>query len=234
MNTRPPTEQEFRRWVTYKTRFIGKTKPMVQALVVFGEIANAAQNEIERITGQRPNIVTEQQAQRINEIGRRASILDNQITGVLLQKYGVAIDDDGTLNIVAAAAPEGDIYPRDEMALGIAPIIIAVGIAAVTLLIAGDQAEDRLEKQAQIEATRLQQKMLAADLEMMKQPSEKRTQWEQWKKQAATRAKEAAKAIPGSTGWIQKFLGNKGTSILVAGVIGIAAAYFLIPKLRRN
>lgn len=233
MNTRPPTEAESARWVTFKTRFDGQTKPMVQGLVLLGQIANDAQNLADSL-GVKLSIVTKQDADIINEIGRRAAIIDRQITGVLLQKYGVQIDDSGALNIVAASAPESDVFPNDEINLGIAPIIIVAAIAAVTLLIAGDQAEDMLEKKAKIEALKLQQKMIEADRQMMNKPPEVRQQWERWKKTAAEHVKTVAKDLPGSQGWLQKFIGNKGTSIFVAGIVGIAALYFLLPKLRRN
>ena len=234
MTTRQPTIEESARWTKYKTRFIGKTKPMVQSLIVFAELANSAENEIESITGVRPEIIDDEATSRVSEIGRRAQILDNQITGVLLQKYGVQFDNSGALNIVGSSAPEEDIYPTEELSLGFAPIIIVAGIAAVTLLIAGDQAEDRLEKAAQIEAIKLQQKMLEADRQMMNKPEAQRRQWESWKKTASVTAQKAAKNISGSSSWLEKFVGSKGTSILVAGIVGVAALYFLLPKLRRN
>lgn len=232
--TRQPTQIESARWETFRNRYERKTKPLVQALIVFAKLADSAQSSIESITGTRPNIIDAKQAAIINELGRRARILDNQITGVLLQKYAVQIDDEGNLNIVGASAPEGDIYPRDEALLGLAPIIIAAGIFAVTLLIAGDDANDALEKQARIEALKLQQKMLQADREMMKRPEPERKQWEAWKKNAAATAKQAAASIEGSQSWLEKFIGKKGTSILTAGIIGVAALYFLLPALRRN
>jgi type II secretory pathway pseudopilin PulG len=234
MSTRPPNEQESRRWITYRTRFEAKTKPMVQALVLLGKMADAAQNEIQAITGTNPHIVTQEAAATINEVGRRAQILDNQITGVLMQKYGVQFDDAGNMNIVGQTADENDIYPTDELSLGFAPIIIIAGIAAVTLLIAGDQAEDRLEQKAKIEALKLQQRMLEADRQMMTKPEPQRAQWERWKKTASEHASTVAKSIPGSQGWLSKFIGSKGTSIIIAGIVGIAAVYFLVPKFRRN
>lgn len=232
--TREPTQIESDRWEAYQRRFIGRTSPLVKSLVLLAQLAESAQNEFKSITGGTVNIIDADQAATINEIGRRAQILDNQITGVLLQKYAIQLDPDGKLNIVAPSAPEGDIYPRTDMALGIAPIIIAAGIMAITLLIAADDANDALEKKAKIEALKLQQKMLEADRQMMSKPENERKQWEQWKKNAAETAKNAVSNIPGSTGWLEKFLGSKGSSILIAGLVAVAAAYFLIPTLRRN
>jgi hypothetical protein len=233
-STREPTQIESDRWEAYQHRFIGRTSPLVKSLVLLAQLAESAQNEIKSITGKIINIIDADQAAAINEIGRRAQILDNQITGVLLQKYAIQLDNDGKLNIVAPSAPEGDIYPRTDMSLGIAPIIIAAGIMAITLLIGADEANDALEKKARIEAIKLQQKMLDADREMMSLPDNQRKQWEQWKTHAAETAKNAVANIPGSSGWIEKFLGKKGSSILVAGLVAVAAAYFLIPTLRRN
>lgn len=233
-NTRTPTQYESDRWEGYKNRFVLKTSPLVKALVVLAQLGESAQNEIKRITGNGVNIVDTETAGVINEIGRRAQILDNQITGVLLQKYAIQIDGNNNLNIVAPSAPEGDIYPRENMALGLAPIIIAAGIMAITLLIAADDANDALEKKAGIEALKLQQKMLEADRQMMTRPENERKQWENWKKSAADTAQKAASRIPGSSPWLEKFIGRKGSSILIAGLVAVAAAYFLIPTLRRN
>jgi len=232
--TREPTAIELNRWENYQTRFIGVTSPLVKSLVALAQIAENAQAEFAKITGQQIVIVDSQTADTINEIGRRAKILDNQINGVLLQKYAIQIDGDGNLNIVAPSAPETDIYPRDNMSLGLAPIIIAAGIMAVTLLIAADQANDALEKKSKIEALKLQKAMIDADRQMMSRPENERRQWEQWKKNAAETAKTVAANIPGSLPWLDKFIGKRGTSILVAGIIAVAAAYLLIPKLRRN
>jgi hypothetical protein len=232
--TRIPTQNESDRWESYQRRFVAKTSPMIQGLVLLAQFAEGAQREIEQITGKRPVIIDADQAATINEIGRRAQILDNQITGVLLQKYAIQIDNGGHLNIVAPSAPETDIYPRDNMALGIAPIIVAAGIMAITLLIAADDARDALEQKAKLEAIKLQQRMLEADAAMMNRPDSERTQWERWKQNAAQAAKKAVSNIPGSGSWAEKFVGQKGTSILVAGLVAVAAAYFLIPTLRRN
>ena len=234
MNKRQPTENESIRWMRFKTRFDAKTKPMVQGLVLLARLADRAQNFINETTGASVVLVDQNNAANINELGRRAEIIERQITGVLLQKYGVQFDDTGAINIVAASAPESDIYPRDEISLGIAPIIIVAGIAAVTLLIAGDQVEDMLEKKAKIEALKLQAKMLEADRQMMSKAPEVRQQWERWKKNAAETVAKVAEDMPGSKGWLERFLGGKSTSILVAGVVGVAALYFLLPKLRRH
>jgi hypothetical protein len=126
------------------------------------------------------------------------------------------------------------VYPSDEINLGLAPIIIVAGIAAVTLLLAGDQVKKGLEEKTKIEALRLQQKILAADKEMINKSDAVRKQWESWRKDAAQTIKNVATSIPGTEGLAEKLLGTKGASILVAGLVGIAALYFLIPSFRRN
>lgn len=233
-NTRKPTKDESERWERYRNSFDRKTKPVVDGLLSLGGIAIDAQREIEEITGKAPNIITQDQLKTLATIEYRAQILNRQINGVLTHKYAVQFDDENQLNIVGATAAEGDIYPSEDMSLGLAPIIIAAGIFAVTLLMSGDAANDALEKKAKIEALKLQQRMLQADKEMMFLPESQRKQWEDWKKKAASAAKIAASQIPDSESWLDKFFGRKSTTILTAGAVGIAALYFLLPKLRRN
>lgn len=227
METRKPTREESRRWIAFRSRFDHRTSPMVKALVTLANLADEAQN----ITG--TTIIDAETAKRVNDIGYRARIMSSQIDGVLLKNYFVQIDDTGALNIVANQADEADIYPTEEN-LGIAPILIGIGIAVVTLLIAGDQHQRALEKEAKVEAIKLQRKMVEADLEMMSAPAEKRKQWESWKKTTAKNADVVAKRLNGNKSWMQRFVGERATSMLVAAAIGVAALYILLPQLRRN
>jgi hypothetical protein len=232
MNTRDPDVQEIALWTKYRVQFQAITRPKVQALVFLAKVANAAQNEIQAITGTPQSIIDEASAKRINLLGHYSQILENQITGVALKKYGIKIDDNGEIGIFADAAPEGDIFPSFS-GLGF-PFLIVAGIAAVTLLASGFITLKIIEARAKDETTRLMAKMTEADREMMNKPKEEREQWERWKKNAAKQAADAAKNIPGVNGLLERFIGTKGTSIAIGGLLGIAALYFLIPKLRRN
>lgn len=228
MDTRPPSSAESKRWTAYRRRFENVTAPLVKSLGVLGNMAESA----EQITG--TTILDDDTAAVLNDLGYRATILSNQITGVLLKKYCVQIDDDNNLNIVADQASEADIYPSTALSLGIAPILIAAGIFAVTLLIGADQANDALEKKAKIEATKLQQKLVDADLQMASAPADQRAQWEKWKKQSKKQAELVAHNAHDNQSWLQKFLGEKGATVVIASLLGIAALYALLPALRRN
>jgi hypothetical protein len=199
------------------------------------------QNEIGQLTGTKPVIVSQGDADIVNEIGRRAKILNTLITKVLLKTYAVRFAN-GDMDIVSLSeeVDGGDYYPQDSISmsygdLGIAPIIVAAGIVAVTLLIAGDQAGDRLEKQAEIERLKLQQAALKADQDMATKPKEVRDQWTAWKKQTAAANEAALKANPTARGWIEKVLGSKGTMALVVGALAIGALMaFGPPKVGRR
>ena len=232
-DTRKPTTAESEKWSRFQVRFDRKTKPLVQALIAFAHIARDANAKVIEITGNDPRIIGSDEIAIISEIGRRGQIIDNIIQGVILQRYVVAFDAD-SFNVVATDAPESDSYPIGDTGLGLAPIIVAAGIFAVTLLIAADQTVNMLEQRAKIEAIKLQQKMLEADRQMMALPEGDRKRWETWKKSAADTAAQAARNISGTGSFIEKFFGSKGTTIIIAGILGIAAAYVLVPMLRRN
>lgn len=209
---------------------------MVRALVLLARYANDAQNEITRLTGSIPDIVTTSDERIINEIGRRGELLSDYIEGVYLKRYAVRFAD-GDLDIVSFNQEHTALaYPTDEIQIdgfGIAPIIVVAGIAAVTLLIAGDQAADRLEQQTKLEALKIQNKMIDADRYMATQPEPIRKQWGEWKESAATRAKEAAKNLRENTPWIERFLGKKGTAGLFVGLFALGGIAIALRELRK-
>jgi outer membrane murein-binding lipoprotein Lpp len=234
METREPNARELALWKKYKAQFEGSTRPKVQALVMLAKIANSAQDTARAITGEPINIIDQETATRINTIGHYAQILDNQLTGVLLKKYGVRFDDAGELQIVAGPGyDEADIMPSFE-GLGVAPFLIVAGITAVVLLAGGFVTLRVVEERTKNETQRLMKDMAELDAKMLKQPKEQREQWTEWKTKAAKQAAAAAKHIPGASGLLQKFLGSKGATIAIAAGAGIAALYLLIPRLRRN
>jgi hypothetical protein len=235
METRDPNTQEIARWQKYKSQFEGSTRPKVQALVMLAKLADAAQNEATAITGTPQKIIDADAANRINMLGHYAQILDNQLTGVALKKYGVQFTDDGDVQIVASPGDysEADILPSFS-GFGVAPFLIVAGIAGVVLLAGGFITLRVIEERTKNESTRLMKDMAELDAKMMERPKEDRAQWDSWKAKAAKQAAAAAKNIPGASGLLQKFLGTKGATIAIAAAAGIAALYFLAPNLRRN
>jgi hypothetical protein len=236
-----PTAAQSAFWDRWRSKIERRVVPKAKALVLLAEVCNDMQNEIGQLTGTKPVIVSQADADIVNEIGRRAKILNTLITKVLLKTYAVRFAN-GDMDIVSLSeeVDGGDYYPKDQISmsygdLGIAPIIVAAGIVAITLLIAGDQAGDRLEKQAEIERLKLQQAALKADQDMATKPKEVRDQWTAWKKQTAAANEAALKANPTARGWIEKVLGSKGTMALVVGALAIGALMaFGPPKLGRR
>lgn len=217
-----PTPSQSRQWEKFQARIDGRTVPIAKGLILLARFGNDAQNEITRLTGGIPPIVTTDDERIVNEIGRRGQILERLVRGALLRNYGVRFID-GDLDIVSQTEPNGaDIYPAEGVNLGIAPIIVVAGIVAFTLLIAGDQAADRLESEAKIEALRLQKRMVDADREMARQPPEVRRQWSKWKDSAANQAAAAMGSIRGEKGWLETFIGSRGTMGLIAGGLALA------------
>lgn len=232
MNTREPTATESGIWERFRNQFETSVSPKVRVLILLAKVGLAAQNKIQDLTGSNLKVIDEQTGQNIANLGRYAQIIENQITGVLVKKYAVKIEEN-ELSIVGAGAPEGDIMPQFS-GFGIAPILIAAGVAAVTLLAGGFITLKIIEERSKNEALRITERLTELDREMLKQPEEKRAQWTAWKKQTAAETEAAAKSIPGASGLLSRFLGDRGTSIAIAGLIAIAGAYLLIPQFRRN
>jgi hypothetical protein len=238
MNTRDADTRESGLWLKYKTRFEARTKPMIEALNLLGSAARFMETAVKNISGNDIDIIDDAQTQRIAALYYRMQVLDRQITGVLLKKYFVKFDDAGEIGIFADAADEADVFPAltetGVSGFGAVGILIGIGIAAVTLLVGGFEVLKGMEIQADKEAKRIMERMQAVDAKMMQLPPEKRQDWISFRKSAVEQVKAQAKKIPGAEGLLAKFLGSKSASMLIAGGLGIAALYFLIPRLRRN
>lgn len=237
MNTRDATAREGNLWLKYKTRFDGKTKPMIEALNLLANAAGFMEPVVNNFIGDDIDIITHEQQQQIAALYHRMQTMDRQISGVILKKYFVKFDDSGEIAIFADQADEADVLqPLDGSVSGFGGvgILIGIGIAAVTLISGGFFTMQIMETQAETEAKKIMERMQKVDARMMKLPPEKVAQWEKIKASAIEQVKAHAAKIPGASGLLSKFLGSKGASIAIAGGLAIAAAYFLIPQLRRN
>ncbi len=229
-----PTRSQSEKWGRFKNRVRKSTIPKVKAVIIIAQLATDAQKEVERLTGSIPDIVTTEDEYRVGQMGHRAQILERLVHGVILHKYQLNFLA-GNLNIVSNEQNEKDVFPLDTIKFGLHPVIVVAGIAAFTLLIAGDQATDRLEHAARLQAVKLQRDMVKADRFMAQQPKPIRDQWTRWKKSAAERAKKAAKAIGADKSWLEKFIGSKGTmAIVIALIIGVAIFAGMPGKLKEQ
>jgi hypothetical protein len=223
---REPTGDESAKWMRYNNRIKTLTWT-IHGVTTLGEIAESAQRAFKEITGETFTIITDKDRLIIEGLDQRIRILLNQISGVYLKDYGVKFVD-GDINIVALRIANNtekiqrDTYPMDNnLNLGLAPIIIVAGIAAVTILIAGDQATDRLEQKAKIEAIRLQRAMVKADLKMATAPEPQRKQWSEWKKSAAKVAEKAAKDSKVELSFLD-MMKQKGSTALILVLLAAA------------
>lgn len=233
METRKPTTQEIARWNRFKKYFETVTGPRVKALGVLAMAAQKFESDIEQLTGTRPIILSDTDKSNITEIQRRGAIMDRLITSVLTNKYGVQFNENGVMSIVGNQADEGDIYPRDEIELGVVWWVV-IGVVAVVLLVNSDQSNKRLANDSENVAVRMQDKMVAQDIKLLNAPKDVRDRWAQMKQETAKAARAALRESPTQPGWFSKIFGDKGTSMLIAGAVGIAAIYFLVPMMRRN
>lgn len=231
--TRDSTDKENAVWLKFKTQFESSTKPKVQGLVLLAKTANAIQNTVQELTGSIPDLVDTDFEARVNQLGNMVQTIDNQITGVILKKYAISVDKDtGELQILAAPGQynEGDVLTFS----GFGNPLVYVAIGAVVLLAGGFITLKVVEERTKAEVQNTLYKMQRLNAHMATQPEAIRKAYDKSKEQITEQVKAAAKQIPGATGLIEKFLGSKGATIAIAAAVGIAALYFLIPRLQRN
>jgi len=229
--TRAPTQSESDRWDTFFNQIIKRTFPTAHGCLGLGEGAVKLRVFLtDVLKADVPYPIDNADVVVLKDIQNRVVLLNRLIDKVLLKQYAVSFAK-GTLDIVALPGtdPEsvqGDIYP-EEGALGIAPIIVVAAIAAITLLVAGDQAADRLENQAKVEALKLQQQMIKTDQAMATASPDAKSSYDKWKKQNASSFGKAMDKLSGdakSPGWIERFLGSTPTMALVVGALLIGGA----------
>jgi hypothetical protein len=232
MTTRPPTQQESNRWDSFFNRLTQRTLKQTKGCLGLGEGAAKMRVFIEgtlKVTVPWP--IDNDDVSVLKDIQARAALMNRLADKVLLKTYAVSFQN-GTLDIVAPPgidkeAVMDDIYPAEGLQLGIAPIIVVAGIAAVTLLIAGDQAADRLETQAKVEALKLQRQMVETDQAMATADPAVKASYEKWKAQNAAmfgKAMANLSADSKSTGWVERFLGSGPTMALIIGALLLGGA----------
>jgi hypothetical protein len=230
--SRPPTQAESQLWEAFFRRATKSTLPRTKGCLLLGELAAKLRMLLEsnlKLKGI-PWPIDNQDVAILKDIQNRANIMNRLIEKVLLKTYAVSFQN-GRLDIVAMPGTDkeavmDDIYPAESEQLGIAPIIIVAAIAAVTLLIAGDQAADRLETQAKVEALKLQQKMVETDQAMAGAPPDAKATYDKWKQQNAASLGKAMNNLgeAKSPGWVERFLGSGPTMALVIGALLIGGA----------
>jgi hypothetical protein len=230
--SRPPTQAESDLWDAFFRQVTKRTFPRTKGCLSLGEHAANLRMLLEstlKLTGI-PWPIDNQDVAILKDIQNRAVIMNRLIDKVLLKTYAVSFQN-GTLDIVALPGTDkeavmDDIYPAENAQLGIAPIIVVAAIAAVTLLIAGDQAADRLETQAKVEALKLQQKMVETDQAMAGAPPDAKATYDKWKQQNAASLGKAMTNLGDakSPGWVERFLGSSPTMALVIGALLIGGA----------
>ena len=236
MNTRAPTAEEQQRWSTFYNRLDRTTLRLTKGAQSLGSIAIQMKAFVESLNATAPSPITDTDLSVLNDIQRREAIIQRLIAKLWTKEYCLSFAN-GTLDIVAqpgasAEMVQADIYPAAGMELVIAPMIVIAAIAGITLLIAGDQAADRLEKEAKLEAIRLQKQMLLTDQAMATADPSVKASYDKWKTQNATSFNKAVSDLVTSDsrekGFVEKFLGSGPTMALIIGclVVGGALAFY--------
>jgi hypothetical protein len=231
--SRQATSEEMARWNSFQNHVERTTFGLTASAQRLGTIAIKMRTFLTTLPVSVPQPIGDNDLVSLKDIANREAILQRLIAKVLSKQYMVQFVD-GQLNIVSGPnatheSVQSDIYP-EYGTFGFAPIIIVAIIAGITLLIAGDQASDHLDKEAKIEALKLQQQMIATDQAMASAPPDVKASYEKWKSQNAT---SFTKAVEGLTsdgkekGFIERFLGSGPTMALIIGglLIGGALAY---------
>lgn len=232
MNTRAPTAEEQKRWSDFYNRLDRVTLRLTKGAQSLGTIAIQMRSFVESLKVAAPSPINDSDLSVLNDIQRREAILQRLLAKLWSKEYCLTFAN-GTLDIVAqpgasAESVQADIYPAAGMELGIAPAIIIAAIAGITLLIAGDQAADRLEKEAKLEALRLQKQMILTDQAMAAADPAAKASYDKWKGQNAASFSKAVNDLVTSDsrekGFVEKFLGSGPTMALIIGALAIGGA----------
>jgi hypothetical protein len=232
MSTRAPTAEERKRWSVFYDRLDRVTLRLTKGAQSLGSIAIQMRSFVESLKVSVPSPINDSDLSVLNDIQRREAILQRLLAKLWSKEYCLTFAN-GTLDIVAqpgasAESVQADVYPAAGMELGIAPAIIIAAIAGITLLIAGDQAADRLEKEAKLEAIRLQKQMLSTDQAMATADPAAKASYDKWKSQNAASFNKAVSDLVTSDsrekGFIEKFLGSGPTMALIIGALAIGGA----------
>lgn len=229
-STRLPTTDEQRKWNDFQNHLDRKTFRLTQSAQKLGNSAIRMREFLATLSVTTPKPIDDDDLVTLNDIANREAILQRLVAKCISKIYGVQFVN-GAINIVAmpGTSPESvsqDIYPVDGQ-MGIAPVIIVAVIAGITLLIAGDQAADRLDQQAKIESIKLQQRMVAADQAMATSSPDARASWDKWKQQNASSFNQAISGLTSDAkdkGFIERFIGSGPTMALIIGAILIGGA----------
>jgi hypothetical protein len=232
MSTRAPTAQEQRRWTEFYNHVDRVTLRLTKGSQNLGGVALKMRSFLASLNVSVPSVIDDNDLAVLKDIANREAILQRLLAKLWSKQYCLSFAN-GTLDIVAQPgaqqeAVQADIYPA-EGTLGIVPIIVVAAIAGFTLLVAGDQAADRLDKEAKIEALKLQQKMIAADQAMATADPSAKSSYEKWKSQNASSFNKAVENLVTTDsrekGFIERFLGSGPTWALILGGLIIGGAY---------
>jgi hypothetical protein len=211
-NARQATPLELNEWERYKTYYSTVFVPTIKRAKTAAEIANQAQAVIDKykIGG---FVFDTKDLARTTELLNRANILGRYLTAVESGKYALRLAD-GDIDILAplempAAEYETDRYPSG--ALGVWPIVWVLAVG--TILIAGLWlVSNALENDARKMEAENEERLIAANLEMTKQPEDVRRDWAAMLATMKTPAKEV--------GIFAKLFGSE-TASQIGGAIGL-------------
>jgi len=222
---REATPLEVAAWDEYKSYYDRVLAPAVLRAKTAAEIANEAQRVVDKhnIKGL---VFDSADMARIGNLLNRANILGRYISAVEAGKYGIRLSN-GDIDIMAPSDMPADEYAADlyPAGLGIA-VIIWVIVAGVLIGGALWLVSKILKDQANKIQKENEQRLIAADIEMMKQPDPARRDWIDMKKATKPAAKEA--------GILAKFFGSDISSAIGIGLLVFAGLLilpaFLKPK----
>ena len=223
-------------WESYVTNVRKNVIPAVNKLVVTAGIATDMQKEINALNLDF-KIITDRDSENFRQFEVRKQILDSQIQGVIAEQYGLQFKN-GDFNIVARPGISDDIYakdiyPKEDISLGLHPAIIVAGIAAVTLLINSSEQTSQLEHKAKIEQVRLQKKMIEVDKAVLQLGGDPVDIWKGWKKEYFTALREIPASEP-ARGLIDMLLGKEGTKTALLALGGLGGLYLALKFFSRK
>lgn len=229
--TRELSAREKANWIEFKSFFDSVISPKIQALQYGFKAVKKLRDVAFELTGENVIDLANNEV-RVSSLVRKMEAMDRCIMKVLTNRYGLQFDP--ASKEFAIVSPPINFDESDTVKFdGFGGILVLIGM--ITVVVAGVWGTVRImEERTKWEVADLQYKMQKLNAHMATKTKEIQAEYKKNQQKTTEQIAEISKQLPGSGSLLSDLIGSKGSTIAIAAAIGIAALYFLSPKLRRN
>jgi hypothetical protein len=226
---RKPTQQELEIW----DQFLDKYHDLTSNVLAFVSTANVAATFQDWSNKNGVPVVTFDHIDQaaVDSILNRYNIIGRLIDRCVMQMYLTHFSR-GDVSIYAPESMDveqymQDIYPhtREESLKGILVLAIVAGVA---LLIGGIATLSIVDWDTGVRDKRFRDRLLKADLEMMKKPKALRDEWQQMKRKNAELIRKSNEQHKTESPWLQKLFSSGGIDAKTLAAVGLIITLLMV------